>query len=335
MARLIAGRLVALVVVLWALVTIVFAIQTVIPSDPARLMAGPSAPPEVIAEKRAQLGLDDGLATQYANFLGDALRGDLSISIHTHRPVVDDLGRAIPATLELLLAAIVITLVVGVAAGIATARGGALGTPLRLVLAAGASIPSFLLGLLALLLLYNRLGVIPGSGRLSDSIPAPGGPTGLLTVDGLLAGRPKVTLDALWHLLVPAFCLALAPALVLARTLRSTLIGQREANYVRTARAKGLTERQVLVRHMLRNALNAPLSILGLEVGVMLAGIVIVEAVFSWPGLGLYTSQSITTNDFPAIAGVTLFVGTVYVVANAIVDVLQLLVDPRLRSRSA
>ncbi|MDW5594829.1 ABC transporter permease [Conexibacter stalactiti] len=335
MARLIAGRLVALVAVLWALVTIVFVIQTVIPSDPARLMAGQSAPPEVVAAKRAQLHLDEPLPQQYVRFIGNALQGDLSISVHTHRPVVDDLGRAIPATLELLLAALVITIVLGTLAGLAAARGTRLGTPVRLVMAAGASVPSFLVGLLALLLLYNRLGWIPGAGRLSADVAAPGGPTGLLTVDGLLTLRPRVTADALWHLLAPAFCIAIAPALVLARTLRSTLVTQREAGYVRTARAKALTERQILLRHMLRNALNAPLSILGLEVGVMLAGIVVVEAVFSWPGLGLYTSQAITTNDFPAIAGVTLCIGAVYVIANAVVDVLQLLVDPRLRSRSA
>lgn len=335
MARLIAGRLAALVAVLWALVTIVFCIQTVIPSDPARLMAGPSATPEVVAAKRAQLHLDDSLAQQYGRFLSDALRGDLATSIHTHRPVVDDLGRAIPATLELLLTALAITVVLGVAAGLATARGTRLGTPVRLLLAAGASVPSFLVGLLALLLLYNRLGWIPGAGRLSADVAAPGGPTGLLTLDGLLNARPRVTADALWHLLTPAFCLAIAPALVLARTLRSALLSQAEAGYVRTARAKALSERRILLRHMLRNALNAPLSILGLEVGVMLAGIVVVEAVFSWPGLGLYTSQSITTNDFPAIAGVTLFVGAVYVIANAIVDLLQLAVDPRLRARSA
>ena len=333
MLRLIAGRLVGLVIVLWALVTIVFVTQSVIPSDPAHLMAGPSAPPSVIAAKRAELHLDDPVPQQYLRYLANALRGDLSTSVSTHRPVVSDLRSAIPATMELLLAALVLMIAIGMAAGAVTARRSRFAGAVRIVLCAGASIPSFLVGVLALLYLYHDLGWIPGSGRLSADVAPTRGPTGFYTVDGLLALRPQVTLDALWHLLTPALCLAVGPSLVLARTLRSALMTELDADYARTARAKALTERQVTLRHALRNAMNAPLSILGLQVGAVLASIVVVEAVFSWPGLGLYTSRAIVMTDFPAIAGVSLVVGTVYVLANAAVDIAQVIADPRLRPR--
>jgi peptide/nickel transport system permease protein len=200
-----------------------------------------------------------------------------------------------------------------------------------MVLLAGASIPSFCLALLLLLLLYSKLNWFPAGGRISPELTPPDGPTGLLVVDGLLAGDLNVVGDALWHLFLPALCLALAPALLMARTLRSSLIHALRQDYARTARAKGVNERRVLWRHGLRNSLNAPLTIAGLEFGAMLAGIAVVETIFAWPGLGLYIDRSIASTDFPAIAGVTLVIGVVYVVANAVVDVAQVAADPRLR----
>lgn len=155
----------------------------------------------------------------------------------------------------------------------------------------------------------------------------------MLTIDGLLAGRIDVVRDAPAHLALPAFCLVLGPAVALGRTLRSSMQTTLGSDHIRTARAKGLTERGVLLRHGVRPSLNAPLTMAGLQVGMLLAGVVIIESVFAWPGVGLYTARSITTFDFPAIAGVTLVMGAAYVIINALVDLAQGAADPRLRAR--
>jgi peptide/nickel transport system permease protein len=329
--RFVVSRLAALVAILYVLATITFFLQAVIPNDPARTMAGPAAGPAAIEHIRKEFGFDKPLASQYVGFMSRLLHGDLSVSVHTQRPVTTDLSTALPATLELFIAAFFLTLLLGLVIGLITAtprRGTGL---IRSSLILGASIPNFCLALLALLFLYAHLRWFPSSQRLSPDLSAPVGPTGLLVIDGLIAGRLDVVRDALWHLFLPATCLALAPALVLARTLRSSLRSALLQDYARTARAKGLTERRVLLGHALRNALNAPLTLTGLEVGAMLAGIAVVESVFSWPGIGLYTVRAIDSSDFPAIIGVTLVIGAVYVVANALVDLAQLAADPRLR----
>jgi peptide/nickel transport system permease protein len=160
----------------------------------------------------------------------------------------------------------------------------------------------------------------------------PSGPTGLLTVDGLLAGQPGVILDALRHLLMPALAIAAVPAVSIGRVLRSSLITGMSSDYVRTARAKGLSERRVVLGHVLRNCAGAALSMTGLQVGLMFAGVLVIEQVFAWPGLGQYMAQSIPAADFPAIAGVTLLLGIGYVAVNTVVDVLQAVADPRIHA---
>jgi peptide/nickel transport system permease protein len=195
-----------------------------------------------------------------------------------------------------------------------------------------ASIPAFCLAVLSLLFLYDGLGWFPGSGRVGPNSAAPEGPTGSVLLDSLLHLQPGVFLDCLHHIFLPALCLAIVPAMLIARTLRSALLVALASDYARTARAKGLKERQVLLRHCVRNALSAPLTIGGLQVGAMLAGIAVVETVFAWPGMGQYTTRAIGAHDFPAIAGVTLVTGFVFVLANALVDVIQVAADPRLRN---
>lgn len=335
MIRFVALRVLALIAILWVLVTIVFFIRTVIPSNPARTLAGPGATPQLIAFERQRLGLNKPLLTQYVDYLGNAVRINLGMSIRTRDPVADDLGRIVPASIELMLAALVVVFTLGLAMGLMGAASVRGATALRLLMVGGASVPTFLLGLLALVYLYSKLHLFPDGGRLSPSITPPGGPTGLYVIDGLLNLRFGVVANALWHLALPALVLGIGPALVLGRILQSSLRSVMTQDYIRTARAKALIERRVLLRHALRNALNAPLSLTGLEIGAMLAGIAVVEDVFSWPGLGQYTVQSITTSDFPAIAGVTLVIGLVYVLANAAVDVAQVVADPRLRRWAA
>ncbi|MBS1886539.1 MAG: ABC transporter permease [Actinobacteria bacterium] len=324
-------RILGMLVVLWVLVTIVFLLGSVVPSEPARAYAGAGASPQVIAQKRKELGLDQPLAVRYVDYLGRLAQGDLSESVHTHKPVADDIAEALPATLELLFAAVMITVLIGLGVGVATARPRRGTGLLRGALVAGASVPVFTLGLLALFLFYYKLGWFPSGGQVSPGAATVSGPTGFLIVDSLLRGQPEVFFDVLWHLVLPATALALTPALLTARTLRSSLRFSLRQDYARTARAKGLRERDVLWRHALRNSLNAPLTICGLELGGMLAGIAVVETIFAWPGIGLYIDRSIAAGDVPAIAGVTLVTGIVFVFANAIVDLLQLAVDPRLR----
>lgn len=329
MARFVVGRLVALVGILVALTAVVFLLQSVVPADPVRAMVGASATREAVAAKRAQLGLDKPIPEQYVKFLGRAVTGDLSLSLHTRRPVRDDLADFLPATLELALTAGILAIGLGLLLGVATARGR--GGFLRFVMVGGASVPAFLLAILLLLLLYARLGWMPGSGRLSPSLSAPNGPTGFFLFDGLVHGQLDVVWDAARHLALPALCLALGPAVAIGRTLRSSLQTVMAQDHIRTARAKCLTERRILLGHALRSSLNAPLTMLGLQIGMLLAGVVVIESIFAWPGIGLYTVQSITAVDFPAVAGVTLVLGAAYVIINALVDIGQVIADPRLR----
>jgi peptide/nickel transport system permease protein len=331
MARFTLTRLASLVGILLGLSVIVFLLQAVVPADPVRAMVGASATPQIVEAKRHELGLDRPLPAQYAQFLSRAVRGDLQMSLHTRRPVRTDIAAFLPATLELAATALAMAVVLGGALGLLTARGGA--TSLRVGLVASASVPAFLLALLLLIVFYAQLHWFPGSGRISAELEAPTGPTGLLTVDGLLAGRLDVVGDALAHLALPALCLALGPAVALGRTLRSSLQTVLGSDHIRTARAKGLTERRVLLRHAVRPALNAPLTMTGLQVGMLLAGVVVIESIFAWPGLGLYTARAITSVDFPAIVGVTLVMGAAYVIVNALVDLAQVAADPRLRTR--
>jgi peptide/nickel transport system permease protein len=331
MARFTLTRLASLIGILLGLSVVVFLLQAVVPADPVRAMVGASATRQIVEAKRHELGLDRPLPAQYAQFLGRAVRGDLQMSLHTRRPVRTDIAAFLPATVELAATALAMAVVLGGALGLLTARGG--GASLRVTLVASASVPAFLLALLLLIVFYAQLHWFPGSGRISPELDAPTGPTGLLSVDGLLAGRLDVVRDALAHLALPALCLALGPAVALGRTLRSSLQTVLSSDHIRTARAKGLTERGVLLRHGVRPALNAPLTMTGLQVGMLLAGVVVIESIFAWPGLGLYTARAITNVDFPAIVGVTLVMGAMYVIINALVDLAQVAADPRLRAR--
>jgi peptide/nickel transport system permease protein len=315
--------------ILLVLAAAIFALQRLTPADPVHAMLGANASKARIAEARHQLGYDKPLPVQFVRYVTGIFRGDLQMSLRTRRPVTTDLGHFLPATLELALYGLTFAMLIGVGLGLLTAvkaRGSGL---LRVLLLGLASAPPFLLALLGILLFYRRLGWLPATGR-SSITGAPTGPTGLLTFDALVHLRFDVLGDAFSHLVLPAFCVAVAPACAIGRVLRSSLVTTLRTDYVRTARAKGLHEAKVLLGHALRNSIGAALSMTGLQVGLMFAGVVVVEEVFAWPGIGLYTAQSIPRTDFPAIAGVTLVLGAVYVIVNATVDVLQAVADPRI-----
>jgi peptide/nickel transport system permease protein len=331
MTRFILARLGAAVLILLGLVLAVFVLQQLSPLDPVKAMLGQNADASAVAAQREQLGLDDPLSAQFVGYVQDLLHGDLGTSYRTRRPVADDLGTYLPATAELALVAILIAL--GLAAVLAFSvslrwKGAGL---MRGLLLAGASTPPFLLALGAILLFYSALDWLPATGR-SSFTDAPTGPTGFLTVDGLLAGRPEVTWDAAQHLVLPAMSIALGAAIAIGRVLNSSIDAELGSDYARTARAKGLTSSAVLRRHVLRNAAGPSLSMTGLQVGLMFAGVLVIEQIFAWPGVGNYMAQSIPVADFPAIAGVTLALGLGYVLINTLVDVLQAWADPRLEA---
>jgi peptide/nickel transport system permease protein len=332
MRALLAQRLLALVAVLFGLAVIVFLLQAVIPADPARAMVGASAPKSVVEAKRHELGYDKPLPQRFLDYIDRLAHGDLQESLRTRDPVSKDLETFAPATLELALAAAVLAGLAGVGLGLLLAGGGRVARWLRIALIGGASVPTFLTALLAILLFYSTLHLLPASGRVSDTLVLPSGPTKLLLIDSLLHGEPNLFWSALTHLIMPAMTLALLPTLAIARTLATSCEKVMREDYVRTARSKGLGERAVLLRHALRNASGPALTMSGLQFGLLLGGIVVVEQIFAWPGLGLYLDQSIAYADFPAITGTTLLLGTAYVLVNFVVDLAQAWADPRIRT---
>lgn len=332
MGRAVAGRLASIVAVVLALTFVVFLIQSALPADPVRAFFGRNASPEVLAAKEAELGLDQPLIPQYVDFLGRAVRGDLGDSLRTRRPVVTDLADFLPASLELAAAAAVLAGVGGLALGLVSVGRRAGSGVIRVLAVVLSSAPTFLLGLAGILVFYRELGWLPSGQRSSD--PNADTITNFLVLDSILTADPARLLDVLRHLVMPATALALAPAVAIGRTLRATLAAEMEQDHIRTAQVKGLRNRTVLVRHGLRNSIGPVLSMAGLQMGLLLAGAVVVEVVFSWPGVGLYLYQGIEQSDFPAVVGVVLVLGLVYVAVNALVDLLQLAADPRLRSAS-
>ncbi len=321
-------RLGAMVVILLVLSGSIFLLQKVSRTDPVHAYLGANASREAIARESKILGYDRPLVDQYLHYVRGVLTGNLGQSLRTRRPVSTDLADYLPATVELTVFGLGLAVILGGLLGLASAgkwRGSGV---LRFVLVAGASAPAFLLALLGILFFFNRLHWLPATSDTSYT-NAPTGPTGIPVIDTVIHGQWAMAGDAWRHLLLPGVCIALGPAVSIGRALRGSLVTNMRSDFVRTARAKGLTERAVLFRHALRNSLGAALSMTGLQAGLMFAGVVVIETVFAWPGIGLYTSQSIPAADFPAIGGVTLVLGVGYVVINTVVDILQAVADPR------
>jgi peptide/nickel transport system permease protein len=328
--RLVIRRFLEMVVVLLVLTAVVFLLRQLQPADAARVALGGRASTGAVEEYRRELGFDKPLAVQYVTYLQNVVTGDFQVSVRTRRPVSEDLAQALPATVELAIFALVAAVLGGLLLGVVGAARRRGSTAVRASLILGASIPVFLLAYGGILLFSRRLGWLPGTGRTSFR-DFEAGTTGFLTVDALLAGRFDVFTDALRHLLLPGLTIALLSAVSIGRVLRSSLHTTLNSPYARTARAKGLPERVVVARHGLRNASGPAISMAGLQLGLMFSGIVIVETIFAWPGIGWYMAQSIPTNDFAAIGAVTLVLGALYVVVNAAVDILQMVADPRIR----
>jgi len=325
-------RLGFLVLVLLGISFITFFLSHVVPADPVRLYAGPRASAATIKLLRHQLGLDQPLWKQFLDYMGGLLHGNFGYSLLSHRPVADDLKDYLPATIELTLAAVFLILVIGIPLGVMSAvwRGSVIDQITRVMTTTGVALPAFWLGLMVQLLFFDLLGWLPEGGRLAVSAPPPPTVTGLYTVDSLLAGNIALFGQALWHLILPAAVLAYGSLAVLTRQVRASVLEALTQDYVRTARAKGLRPLRVVVGHALRNALVPATTVMGLQVGYLLGGALLVEDVFSWPGIGRYATLATLALDYNAVMAVTIVAAAIYVLVNLGVDLLYLALDPRI-----
>ena len=328
-------RLVYLVVMLFGVATLVFILTKMIPGDPAVANLSQRAlnDPEIVAAYRAKYGLDQPLPVQYILYMKNLLQFDLGTSMRTNKPVLSELARCYPATIELALFAIVIAAILGVLFGIISAirRNSILDQTVRAISVTGVSIPSFWFALLVLYFFYYKLKLLPGPGRLSNAFTAPATVTGMYVIDSLLEGNIPKALDAVSHLILPGTVLAAFTMGLITRTARSNLLDVMSTDYIRTAKAKGLSRPGLIIRHALGNALIPVLTVIGLGLGNLLGGMVLVETIFNWPGVGQFAYESVLSVDFPSIIGVALLIALNYTVINTVVDILYGIIDPRVR----
>ena len=327
------GRLFGALVTAWLVASLVFVSLRLIPGDPASSIAGPEATPGQIDYIRSSLGLDQPIVTQYGRFLADLLRFDLGTSIVSGKPVMDELRGRLPATLELTLTALLLVILVSIPLGAvaATRRGALVDHVARLATLVGVGMPVFWSGLLMAWLFAYELRLLPGSGRL-DLLLRVEPVTGFVVVDSLLRRQPEIALNALSHLVLPAVVLALPGLAIATRLMRGSLLQVLGDDYVRTARAKGLRERDVIVHHALKNALNPVVTLLGLQLVALLSGAILVENIFAWPGLGRYVFTAIQVRDYPVVQGTVLLIALVYVAVNTVIDLAYGILDPRIRT---
>src|SRR5437763_10027201 len=335
LGRFVARRLVALVLLLVGITFVAFVLTQRGPSNAAATNLGEQAAgdPAAVAAFDHKYGLDRPLPIRYAIYLEHLVQGDLGESALTHDAVTHDLGQFIPATAELGLYSILIAAILGVALGVVAAmrRNRPVDHALRVVSLGGISMPTFWIALVALYVGFYRLGWFPGAERLDPGAQPPPSVTGLYSVDALLHGNLGLFVQALHHLVLPALVLAAFNVSLLTRFTRSAVLEVSGNDYVRAARAKGLPERIVVVRYILRAALPSVVTVLGLVFANVLTGAVLVEKIFSWPGIGQYAYQAAVNFDVQAIAGVSIFVAVVYITVNFVVDVLYGVIDPRIR----
>ena len=335
MTQFILRRVGGLVFVLIGVSIFTFAIAQLVPVDPAGSALGANAREEQIQAYRDQLGLDQPVWEQYGRYMGRLITGDLGKSIRTRRAVEADLRDFVPATIELALAAMLIAILFGIPLGIVAAirRNTWVDGAARIIALIGGSMPIFYLGLVALSLFWRTLRWLPGPGRLDAVMTPPTTITGLFTVDAALTGNWLVFINAMQHLILPALVLGYFSTAMLLRMTRSAMLEMLGQDFVRTARAKGLSERVVMSRHVLKNAFPPILTTIGITFGSMLSGAVLTETVFGWPGLGRYATTSVLNLDLPAVMGVTLVAAIVYPVVNTLVDIGYAVIDPRVRVR--
>lgn len=317
-------------------VTVVtFLLVQLVPGDPSttNLTETAQQDPTIVAAYKAKWGLDKPLPVQYVTYLKNLLHGDLGTAHSTGNPVLSDLEKYIPATLELAIPAMFLSLVICIALGMwaAVRKDRPADHTIRAGALVGLSTPSFWLAIVVLFVFFYVLGVAPNGGRLSTQYTPPREITGLYTIDALIAGRPVVFWDAVWHLMLPVLVLTALTVSILIRFVRSAMLEVLDQDYVKAAYAKGLPRLTVLRRHVLRAGLVQVVTVSGLAFASLLSGTVLIEQIYSWPGIGQYAYNAALNLDLPAIMGVGMFVALVYTVVNLFIDVLYGIIDPRIR----
>lgn len=333
MTAYIARRVAFLIVICFGVTLVTFFLARIVPGDPARLVAGPGADKAQILAIRKRFGLDKPLQVQYVDYLRHLAHGDLGTSIVSREPVTSDIRRRLPATLELVITSFVVYLVVGLAlaAVAATTRLRSVDVSIRLLSTAAFAIPAFVLALWLQLIFFFHLGWLPSSGRLDITTVPPPHVTGSYLVDGLLAGQWATFWDAARHLVLPGAALTFGLLAIAVRLTRATILTELDKDYVKMGRLKGLSNWTIMRRHVLRNALVPSLALYGIQFGYLIGGTVVVETIFSWPGLGAYAFDSVIALDYSPVLGVTLVTTAIFVLVNFLIDLLYPVVDPRIR----
>ena len=336
MTRFLVRRVALAAFVVLGVVILTFVVALVVPGDPAVTWAGPRARPEQVEAAREKLGLDRPVPVQIARYLGGVATGDWGLSLRTRRPVIDDIARRAPASIELVTVALVLALAVGIPLGLVAARwrGRAPDLLSRVAAVVGVSIPSFWLAIVLQLIFFQWLNVLPVAGSYDPDLDYTSplrSVTNMPIVDALLTGNWPVLWSALTHVVLPAVVIAAYPAGVITRMVRASVLDTIGEDHVRMVRALGFTERSVFARFALRHAWSPVVALLALVFAYALVNTFLVEAIFNRPGLGSYAADAIAALDTPAIVGVTLFVAIVYVIGNLVVDVVQAVIDPRIR----
>ena len=328
-------RSLLVVPILLGITVVAFIIANAIPADPIIANLPPNAlnDEDTIAAFRKKWGLDKPLHEQYLTYLGNLVRGDMGTSIKTRKAVGEDISRRLPATIELATLGIVYGVALGVGLGLVSAiwKDSWADYFARVIALIGISFPVFLIALIFLNVFYAQLGIAVGPGRLNFIMRPPPVVTGMYTIDALIAGNWETFSNALAHLILPASTLALYISAIISRITRSSLLEVLNQDYMRTARAKGLRERYVIGFHGMRNSLIPVVTVIGLSYGNLLVGSILIEQIFAYPGIGSYMFRASTSQDFPAIMGVSLLFAFIYVGVNFVVDILYFFLDPRIR----
>ncbi|MHB8076277.1 ABC transporter permease [Desulfosporosinus fructosivorans] len=336
MLKYILKRILMLIPVLIGVSIIVFLIMRVFSPDPSPIVLGQHATQQATEAWRQANGLNDPVYMQYFNFIKGALTGDLGTSYYTKTPVVKEIFSRFPATIELALVAIVLASIFGILIGVISAvkKNSIFDNAGMLIALIGVSMPIFWLGILLIILFSGTLHWLPSNGRI-DPLLQPMNVTGFYLIDSLIAGDMYALKDTLRHLVLPATALAMYSMAIITRMTRSSMLETLQQDYIRTARAKGISEGKVIRKHALRNGLIPIVTVIGLQLGSLLGGAVLTETVFSWPGIGAYTVACILKSDFPVVQGVVLLIAFIFVMVNLLVDVIYAFLDPRIKYSKA
>jgi dipeptide transport system permease protein len=334
MFRFLLRRLALTVPTFVALMFVTFMMIRLVPGDPIEVRRGERGiSPERLAELRHQMGLDQPIWKQFVDYVWGLMHGDFGVSIITKNPVLQEFLHLFPATVELSICALLFATLVGIPAGViaASRRGGIYDQTLMGVALTGYSMPIFWWGLILILIMSNTLHLTPVSGRVDLIKYYYPQVTGFMLIDSLISGQKGAFLDAVRHLILPTIVLGTVPLAIIARMTRSSMLEVLEEDYVRTARAKGLSPYRVIGIHALRNALIPVVTVIGLSVGSLLAGAVLTETIFSWPGVGKWLIESINRRDYPALQGGIMLISSIVIVVNLLVDLTYGLINPRIR----